>query len=212
MPSKDTKRIKPVIEEIVEEKPSVEVITPPEQETQVEEAPHLEKPLVFDEDKKLNIKLIIAITLVSALVAAFVSGGVYVYLSGVESTKNGPSATSSPEPSAEPSNEPTATPNATPAPVDVSKYTVEVLNGSGAIGAASGAKDVLTKAKFNVVKTGNAGRYDYKSTVIQAKAGVPAEVTAKAKKELETAKYKVEMGEALPASSDYDIVVIVGAN
>lgn len=202
MPEEKKERIKPVIEEVVEEpqeskEEKVEKVAPEPTETKLAEEP-----------KKMNLKLIVAITLVSSLVAAFVSGGVYVYLSGIDKVSKEAVATPSPTPSASP--EATATPE--PVPVDLSRYSVRVLNGSGAIGAARVGKEILVKAGFSVGSTGNASNYNLKNTVIQAKPGVPAEALDKAKKALEAAKYKVELGEALAASSDYDIVVTIGRN
>ena len=49
----------------------------------------LEKNTPSDE-KKISIKMIIVIAVVSALIAAIVSGGVYVYLSGVNKFKKQP--------------------------------------------------------------------------------------------------------------------------
>src|SRR5690606_12503882 len=90
-------------------------------------------------DNKMNLKLVVVITLVSALVAAFVSGGVYVYLSGLEDVNrdSGNEVILEPEPTSTTSPTPTPTPEAE---VDLSEYAVQVLNGSGAIGAASGGE------------------------------------------------------------------------
>lgn len=228
MPAKDKKRIKPVIEEVVEETPivseppkeeiqpsivetPVEVVENKDPESEPEKAPeeNTEKETKHKENK-MNLKLVIVITLVSALVAAFVSGGVYVYLSGLDSLDKPQN-----EIVLEPEETPSVSPSPTPEPeaeVDVAEYTVQVLNGSGAIGAASGGEDVLNDAGFSVEATGNAGRYDYESTTVQVKSTVPAEVVDKLKAALEEGDYEVEIGDSLADSAQYDIVVIVGAN
>ncbi|OGM31857.1 hypothetical protein A2803_01060 [Candidatus Woesebacteria bacterium RIFCSPHIGHO2_01_FULL_44_21] len=212
MPEDHKKHLKPVVEEVVEEKeedkaPVVE--SPVESVIEAPSEPAESEPVVEKESKKMNLKLVVVITLVSSLVAAFVSGGVYVYLSSVESAKPAPeTATPSPEATANP--EFTTTPE--PEPVDLSKYSVRVLNGSGAIGAAGAGEDILVEAGFTVGATGNAANYNFKSTVIQAKADVPAETVSRAKEALEKADYKVEVGEALPSSSQYAIVVTMGPN
>jgi hypothetical protein len=239
MPAKAKKRIKPVIEEITEEVETPEVsetpdTTPeettedtemnteaeektelvpetesseskPETETAKEESSSDSKP-----EKKVNLKMIIVITVISALVAAFVSGGVYVYLSGIESLNT---ETSEPSPTPDTSSEPT--PTASPEseePVDVSSYSVQVLNGSGAIGAASDGEDILTGANFTVKSTGNAANYNFEATVIQSKKDVAGEAISAAKMALEKEDYEVEIGDTLEESSDYDVVVTIGSN
>jgi len=247
------KRIKPVIEEVIEgedqsqepETPQVEAqttapqsvvplqaeeaqpevasamesVSTPETEIQKEESssePEIE-PMEdsgsssHSDDRRVNLKMIVAITIVSALVAAFVSGGVYVYLSSTRQEAKVVDEAATEEPASEETPEPTSTPEASEE-VDVSSYSVRVLNGSGAIGAASGGEKVLIDAGFDVDSTGNASRYDYESTVIQAKEEVAAEALAKAKKALEDAEYKVEVGDTLPSSEAYDIIVTVGSN
>jgi hypothetical protein len=212
--------MKPVIEEIVEGE-AIEAREPSDsagasQETGVNnEQPEPKKeqaPEPSYDDKKMNLKLIVVITVLSALVAAFVSGGVYVYLSGVQSMKTEPEEKKeiSLAPEASPTPEPSATPE--PVAVDISKLAIQVLNGSGAIGVASEAKETLTKAGFSVSETGNAGRYDYKNTTIQAKVTVDAQAVEKLKKALEAADYTVEVGSALPSTSKFDLSVIIGAN
>lgn len=226
--SKSKKRIKPVIEEIVEQTPQPEAAPP---ENSAETSPKTEEALEtadtaqeatpeVQEDntpqteskppqKKTNLKLVFTIAIVSALVAAFVSGGVYVYLSSLDQ-RSSQQAESSPTPEA--SAMASATPTPTPAPeVDVSSYSVEVLNGSGKIGAASDGEKVVVAAGFKVDKTGNAGKYDYENTVIQAKDSVDPSAVAKLKDALKKADYNVDVGDKL-TSGNYDIVVIVGAN
>jgi len=216
---KEHKRIKPVIEEVIEASPvdlpettevvkNAEVVVeePTKAQEQVEK---VDDAISKKEVKKMNLKLIIVITLVSALVAAFVSGGVYVYLSGVENVAKAPeekAENSEPAPTSEPS------PSPTPEPVDLSTYSVQVLNGSGAIGVASAAEDVLVTAGFKVEDTGNAGRYDFQNTLVQAKSGVSGEAISQLKKALEAKDYKVEVGDTLSSSSEFDIVVTVGKN
>lgn len=210
MPEEHKKRIKPVIEEVVEEtnKPEEEKADEVVEKKSEAIASEPEPVKEVKESKKMNLKLVVVITLVSSLVAAFVSGGVYVYLSGIDSTREGPSETSTPVPIISP--EATVAPESEP--VDLSEYSVRVLNGSGAIGAAGAGEDILVEAGFTVDSTGNASNYNFKSTVVQVKSSVAAEAVSKAKEALETAKYKVEVGEALPGSSDYDMVVTIGQN
>jgi hypothetical protein len=221
MPEKTRRRIKPVIEEVVEETPKevpvepvVEELTPVESTTEAEIAPEevVEEKSLSEEkrpQRKTNLKLIIVITVISAFVAAVVSGGVYVYLTGLDQRNSG-EAQSSPTP------EPIVLPTESPAPtaepeLDLTSFSIQVLNGSGKIGAAGGGETVLKDAGFKVSATGNAGKYDYENTVIQAKDAVPAQVISELKDALVKAKYDVKVGDKL-TSGNYDVVVIIGAN
>lgn len=207
------KRIKPVVEEVVAEGgPAPESVEASESEVGHVECVEQEGKVAGVERPrgKTNIKLVIIITIVSALVAAVVSGGVYVYLSGVESFSRQATPTPTPELISLPTPVPTESPE--PEPVDLGDFSVQVLNGSGTPGAARAGEDVLVKAGFRVASTGNAANYNFEATVVQAKPNVAAEVVSEAKKALEGAGYKVEIGEALASSSEYDIVAIIGSN
>ncbi len=197
MPEETNKRVRPVIEEVVEELPKENVAI-------VEEP----KPLAQKDSKRMNLKLVVVITVVSSLVAAFVSGGVYVYLSGLESLSE--TRDEQPEETITPSPTPESTATPEPETIDVTQYKVQVLNGSGAIGAAGVGEEILTEAGFNISATGNAGNYNFKSTTIQVKSTVPAEVVNHAKKALEDSEYEVEIGQPLPTSSSYEMVVTIG--
>ena len=52
--------------------------------------------------------------------------------------------------------------------------------------------------------------FDFEETEISVKSGVPANVVAKLKETL-SSEYTVKIGENLPDTSSYDIVVTVGA-
>ncbi|RJR28555.1 hypothetical protein C4564_04945 [Candidatus Microgenomates bacterium] len=234
MPAKKKKkRIRPVIEEVVTQTPEsagdilagAPVEGPPEDKADTPEQtpepvqkeatdPASEPTQETDEptkSKKTNFKMIFVITVISALVAAFVSGGVYVYLNGLNELDkpfvNQGNADASP--TASPTSAPTATPE--PEEIDISKLSLSVLNGSGAIGAAGKAQDILEFGGFSVEHTGNAANYSFKSTTIQVKSNVEAGVVSKLKTLLSDS-YKPEVGDTLPDSSKYDIVVTVGEN
>lgn len=173
--------------------------------TPVESSDSVVKPT-----RKTNFKMIILITIVSALVAAFVSGGVYVYLNGINELSSPSEKTATPTPDSVPTSSPTPVPDTTK-DVDVSTLSVSVLNGSGAIGAAGKGQSILEDAGFTIEHTGNAANYNFKNTVIQVKSSVDASVVAKLKTALSDT-YEVEVGDALTSTSKYDIVVTVGAN
>lgn len=118
-----------------------------------------------------------------------------------------------PEPKSE---EPTSAPTTTPTPevkVDLTTYSVNILNGSGTPGEAGVVKNLLVAVGFatDKLKTANAGSYDFKSTEIQVKADVPTAVTDAVIKSLSD-KYTVEVQkENLASTSPYQIVVTVGS-
>lgn len=245
------RRIRPVIEEIVEEKPKVKeevVSSPPEMPKKREEAEHTHKThaeshahhepqtaympeptpeLTHDHAKELlaeitsghtetkadrmNMKLLFGITIVTALVVGFISGGVYVYVTGVrpDSTVSAPTPTSSPVASTTPVATATATPVAVNPDV-LAAFKVSVLNGSGQIGGAGKVKSLMENAGFKVGSTGNAASFNYTDTMIQTTDKVSAEVVAVLKKAL-SKDYSVEVGKALASDSKWDIVVTVGS-
>lgn len=230
MPTKShEKRIRPVIEEVVEEKyespqpqPEVQesshhehhkveesaenVIVPPPMEPVVEMS---EPPT--KKESKMNLKLVFVVTILTALVVGFVAGGVYVYFSGVAkpTALPTPKSTTTPEPAATATPKPSATP-AAPSKDEISKVSVSVLNGSGKIGEASKVKDLLTAGDIKSVTTGNASRYDYTSTVIQFKKEVTPALRSYIEK-LVAKSYTVEVDEKdLATSGKTDVVITVG--
>lgn len=236
------RRIRPVIEEIVEDTPSVKeevVVSPPEMPKRhvEEEAPHVhhhkETPEVVSREvshdrakellaeittghtevsqDKMNMKLLFVITIITALVVGFISGGVYVYVTGVkqETPTQTATPTSTPTVSATPIVSATPTPVAVNADV-LAALKVSVLNGSGQIGGAGKIKALLENAGFKVGTTGNASSFNYTDTIIQTTDKVSADVVAILKKSL-SRDYSVEVGKALPTDSKWDIVVTAGS-
>jgi hypothetical protein len=153
-----------------------------------------------------NGKLFFGLLLLFILLGAL-AGGLFYYKQRVAP----PTGNMEPKTS-DVSNAPTATP--TPVEkVDLTKYTVNVLNGSGTAGQAGVVKDLLVKSGFDAekVKTANASTYDFKSTEVQVKVDVPAGIIDAIIKSLNTS-YTVEvMEDNLTASSSYDVVVTVGS-
>jgi len=205
-----------VVEEVVVEDDTPATETAVEKSTPVTEVKNEEKPIKTVEHK-MSIKTILAITIVSALVAAFVSGGVYVYLNGVSQLKSNTEESTETDSSKDDSmmeEDTSPTPEPTEAPTvseDLTVYTIQVLNGSGEIGAASSASQFIEDGGFVVEDTGNADSYDYEETVVQYKKGVnEADLNA-----LVTAleeSYTVKSESTLTDDSEYDFVVIVGTD
>jgi len=133
-------------------------------------------------------------------------GGIYFYQKNINMV-------SQPTPTPEAIGTPTITPSASPsAKLVLTKYPINIQNGSGIPGVAGDAKSLLTKAGFSVSGTGNADNYDYTDTVIKVKSDVPAEFISKLITTL-SGIYKVSTKtESLPDTSKDEVVVIVGSS
>lgn len=133
-------------------------------------------------------------------------GGIYFYQKNVSSD-----VPPSPSPTltvvTQGSNSPTATPAAT---VDLTKYAINVMNGSGIVGEAGKVKTLVEGAGFKVSATGNASSYDYTKTVIKAKADVPADFLAKLSTTL-SKNYVLDNNAVLSISSPDMVQVIIGS-
>lgn len=110
---------------------------------------------------------------------------------------------------------PTSTPKPTVDPVDKttgldrSTLTIEVQNGSGVVGAAKKAADVLKELGYVISSTGNADNYEYNNVTIQVK-NTMSKYLALLKKDLES-NYTVGTASAeLTATSSADALVVVG--
>jgi hypothetical protein len=133
-------------------------------------------------------------------------GGIFFYQKGISGT-----AQPTPTPPTNYNNTITSTTTPTPAAtVDLTKYPVNVMNGSGIAGQAGVVKDLLTTAGFTVSGTGNADTYDFTKTVIKAKVDVPAAFLT----QLSTAlgkSYVLDTNQTLATSSADEVEVIVGS-
>jgi hypothetical protein len=134
------------------------------------------------------------------LIVAGVCGGV-LYKMGLL-TSILPKTTPQPTPTVTLS--PTATP--TPTAIDLSGYSIQILNGSGVTGEAAKVKTVLQGIGFVNVDTGNTTAT--KSSSIRAKEGVPSTVENQVVNEINN--YKLEGGDALTSSEKYDLIMVLG--
>lgn len=127
--------------------------------------------------------------------------------------------TSTPEPTSSETPTPTTTSTPTPRPttspvdktsgLDRSKLSVTVQNGSGTVGAAGKAADLLKSLGYDVTGTGNADNYDYTNVVIQVKAS-DASFLSLLKKDLGES-YNIGTNSAnLSSSFSSDALVIIG--
>lgn len=156
---------------------------------------------VIPEPKQPSIVLWILIPGIFLLGALL--GGVFFYQKGVNKSEGSnptPTATSSAIPSPSPTSN-----------IDLTKYSVSILNGSGISGEAGRAKTLVTAADFEVSSTGNAATYDFTKTLIKAKATVEAAFTTKLSETL-AKTYVVDTLQTLPATSTIEVQVIVGSS
>jgi len=204
----DASRKRVVVEEVtsdpIETPKAVDVAvvppTPPVVETPVVPI----SPIIPTPEVKKTNPLVIIIPGVFLLGGLL--GGIIFYQNKVSDTA--PQMTDSPTIS------PTVTETtSTPASVeiDVTKYSINILNGSGIKGEALKVQELLEKAEFKISGTGNASNYDYTKTVIQAKEEVDKDFIAKLSVSLGEV-YSVDTKVAtLSATSKDSVVVIVGS-
>lgn len=134
-------------------------------------------------------------------------GGIYFYQKSIGTT-NTPTST----PSSVSQVDTTPTPSAVPTEtVDLTKYPINIMNGSGIVGEAGKVKTLVETAGFKVSKTGNAEAFDFTKTVIKAKADVPTgfltQLTAALSK-----SYVLDTNQTLATSSADSVQVIVGTS
>jgi hypothetical protein len=101
----------------------------------------------------------------------------------------------------------------TPAPtaqIDLTKYPVKVMNGSGIAGQAGVVKDLLTTAGFSVSGTSNAATYDFTKTIVKAKTDVPVAFLTQLTSALGKS-YVLDTNQSLATSSADEVQVIVGS-
>lgn len=211
-------KITPVIEEVVDQKVSIEkeelaVNTQPDEKI-------VEQPQVKSVKKTgFDFKLLLALTVVVATATGLLAGGFYVYFTGLSRLNpEEDEGVNYPTPVAVATAEPQSSPNVVDEEVepeeniDVSLYKIQVLNGSGKIGEASKVEKILMADDYEVANVGNASSYNYKQTEISYKKDVPA-IVVNNLKDLLSKAYDISEkdGENLADSGTYDIVITVGS-
>ena len=156
--------------------------------------------------KKFNFKLVIILVVVVAVIALVIGGIIYYKntMSAPIEPSSGTEATETPK------AEPVTTVEEPEVEVDLSTLSVNILNGSGTAGEAGKADRLITDLGFASTKTGNAGSYDFTSTVVQLKEGSSSQVYDKIEEKL-MGTYTVEQGDNLSEDSEYDVVITVGS-
>jgi hypothetical protein len=169
--------------------------------------------------KKNRTGLIIAI-IVILLIAG---GGYYFFNVQTKKAQLTPTPTPTFAPTEQPTETPTSTPSGTVTPTTTASPTVrpttgavtkatelnvQVLNGSGTVGAAGEVRDHLTSQGYKNVDTGNADNFNYTKITINIKDSRKQFLT-----DIQDAlKDKYTLGDSgtLSADSNYDVVIIVG--
>lgn len=95
------------------------------------------------------------------------------------------------------------------ADIDLSPYTITILNGSGRAGEAAKLEGILKDNGFNVAEIGNADRSDYEKTEIHHKDEVPKDVILGLDKIINTL-YDFSIDTKLEEIAKSDILIIIG--
>ncbi len=170
-----------------------------------------DKDISSDKKKKPGFFKTFLILLIVLSVIAAIAGGVIYYQKNVaekspDETQNNENITQE-----EPSPSPTEAPVTEEVKPDYTEYSLQILNGSGVPGEAGKVKDLLSEYEFHSIITGNASSYDFDKTIISVKDGLPKQVFDDLKEAIEES-YEVESSsEKLEESSDFDVVITVGA-
>ncbi len=148
--------------------------------------------------------IIVACLCIIFTILGFTGGYFYAkgYLGGMTGSSNTPDAMDT---------VPTFTPTPTIEEVDLSAFSIEILNGSGVAGVAGTEQTSLEADGFSVENTGNAETQDFAETAIAVKSSVPEEFIEKLKTSL-SERYTVDATiEELDDDAEYDIVITIGS-
>lgn len=136
------------------------------------------------------------------IIALAMLGGVFIYKQGVKTQEEINVVTLTPTP--------TIAPKPTNAEVDLSKYEIEILNGSEVMGEAGRQQSNLEAEGFTISTVGNADESNYTETIIQAKKEVDKDFLDKLKSVLEKS-FVVGEVEELPQDADSGVIIIIGS-
>lgn len=133
-------------------------------------------------------------------------GGIYFYQKGISLPPG-----ASPEPTPTEVASASAVPSAAPvSSVDLTKYPIKVMNGSGISGEAAKVKSSLEGQGFKVSAVGNASSSDFTKTIIKAKGDVP-EAFLTQLSTLLGKTYTLDTNQTLSSSSPDSVQVIIGS-
>lgn len=201
------KKTEPVVvsDMVTETTERVEIIEAPAESssskdplTDFKEKMNEEEKSVLDESQKKNYMW--PILFIFIIVVVFLTG-VFIYKQGI--FKGEKANVVSPSPT------PTITPEPTKITVDLTKYEIEIQNGSEAAGEAGRQQASLEEEGFTVSSIGNADNSDYTETIIKAKKEVEKTFLDELKSVLEKT-FTVGEVKTLPDSASSSVVVILG--
>lgn len=169
------------------------------------EGPSPEIETEDDGEKKSKVKILLIIVFIAAVLGA-IGGGIYYYRSTVTQAPDGETTT---EPTSAPVTS-TPTPAVEDEELDLSEYSVSVLNGSGVPGEAGNAEELLTDGGFSEFETGNADSYDFEQTEVSLKKDTPVAVYNAIEEALSDTYDVSKSDTSLSEDSSFDVIVIVG--
>ncbi len=197
VPTEGNEVIEEVVPESVKPETSAEPLSPVNPLTDFKEKMNKEEMYSpFAPEKKNYMWPILLIFIIAIALLA----GVFLYRQGIFKGGKENKVSVTPSPTIIPS--PTKT-------IDLTKYTIEVQNGSEVAGEASRQKTSLESEGFTVSSIGNADKSDYTDTIIKAKKEVDKDYIAKLKNFLESA-FTVGDTQVLSEDSSVPVIVIIG--
>lgn len=153
---------------------------------------------------------LLGIFLLIILLGALAGGGWYAYTQNMIPSQLFSLAGLKTQPT--PTHAAKSLPTDTPTPtVDLTQYTIAVLNGSGVPGAAAKVKSDLTTAGFTVNSVGNASTSNATDTVIAAKSAVSKDYLTKLTEELQKTYAVSATIASLDDSATTDVTVTIGS-
>ena len=138
-----------------------------------------------------------------------------IIIGAVSASKKSPSKTVSPSPTFAPESIITSSPEPSPeatdsAEINLTDYSIKILNGSGEKGEASAVRSLLITEGFEDIDTANADNYDYTDTEVSLKADVSETIYDTIEAVLSETYTLLLDSDPLTDDSDYDVVIIVG--
>lgn len=203
----------PSSETIEAESDEIKTIGEPEPETIAGPEPVQEvaQPTQSKKSGVSFISLFLAFFL-SLIIGGALVGGLFYYQNNVANKEDSTDVDETPAPAYTP-------PAETPSPdsevedteeIDLTTYSVQVLNGSGTSGEASKVEVLLIDVGFEEIETGNASSYDYTETEVSVKEDLSSMVLSEVTTALEDS-YVISEGQSLDEDNEYDVVIIVGS-
>jgi len=154
----------------------------------------------------ISNKKLLTIVVTIFIISSLIIGGILRSRKSKQEEISSPSSLTVTTPS------PAASSESSPSPetLDLSSYSIQVLNGSGVAGEADNVKDTLEAGGFEEINTSNADNYDYTDTEVSLKDDVSESIYDEIENILSSSYTVVLDSDPLTSSSDYDVVIIIG--